>query len=703
MKLEITKVILTRGEDWALVEFRTTETKGTCGGNFGCSNSQIVPGQIYKGNMTMKRMRSGGRKCSFKGAPVSRVTHALKAAFKAQGIGYKDRSAIFMAMKPTTSLINALEKKRSAELMNIPKVGRKKLLRMYTAYDSVATELNASTQMSQRLPGLHAYMNENQTAAAIKWKGSLENFTHFIQQDPWRILYDTEYDGFGYENTKRSDFLAATKLKSRTKMVESICKDLNLQSNDPRAHRCKAIHTIRQYMKNSGNYWMPLRSFLCQMDTESSEPTWPIVIHENFVALVRYADIESFLKKTFDIIRAKYRQVDFTIPATDVQLDDTQRQAVIEACQSPLFILQGGAGTGKTTVCKHIAKSLGNRVVCAAPTGKAAQRLAEVTGVQSYTVHRLFYMSGEQDLPKTLLLDEQSMQEPEILAMLLNKRPFNKIIFVGDTAQLTSVGPGQFMQDICQSDIPKIELTKIYRSSEHSFIATNGQKIRQGITELDYSEQSFVKQSYQNDEQIIQQVQGMYDAQRGDMPMVLCNTNAEVAKLNGKLRQICNPIGTTPYSDPVNMDYSNKTWRYQDWRFGVGDSVINITNKYIDILDRSGNPIGKELQVANGEIGIVKRAQGPNVVVHFGSDVLFNIVEEDYLRPAYALTVNKSQGSEYPIVIYKSTSSWGDKRERLYTAITRAKQKCIIYEVGSAVTDCIRAKPARRKTFLMKR
>ena len=312
-------------------------------------------------------------------------------------------------------------------------------------------------------------------------------------------------------------------------------------------------------------------------------------------------------------------------------------------------------------------------------------------------------MSESQELPKTLLLDEQSMQEPEILAMLLNKRPFNKIIFVGDTAQLTSVGPGQFMQDICQSDIPKIELTKIYRSSDHSFIATNGQKIRQGITELDYSEQSFVKQSYQNDEQIIQQVQGMYEAQQGDMPMVLCNTNAEVAKLNGKLRQICNPIGTTPYSDPVNMDYSNKTWRYQDWRFGVGDSVINITNKYIDVLDRSGNPIGKELQVANGEIGIVKRAQGPNVVVHFGSDVLFNIVEEDYLRPAYALTVNKSQGSEYPIVIYKSTSSWGDKRERLYTAITRAKQKCIIYEVGSAVTDCIRAKPARRKTFLMKR
>ena len=510
VRIEVTKVILTRGEDWALVEFRNAETKGTCGGNFGCTNSQIVPGQIYKGALTMKRVRSGGRKCSFKGTPVSRITHALKAAFKAQGIGYKDRAAIFLAMKPTSSLISALAKKRSAELMNIPKVGRKKLLRMYTAYDSISAELNSSTQMSRCLPTLHAYMNENQTAAAIKWKGSLEKFVHFIQQDPWRILYDTEYDGFGYENPKRSDFLSATTLKSRKKMVESICKDLKLSPNDPRAARCNAIHIIRQYMKNSGNYWMSIRSFSAQMGTESIEPTWPVCRHENFIALVRYADIENFLEKTFNNIRQKYRPCTFTVPNSEIQLDDVQRQAVIQACQLPLFILQGGAGTGKTTVCKHIAKSLAYNVVCAAPTGKAAQRLAEVTGVPSYTVHRLVYMSDSQELPKTLLLDEQSMQEPEILAMLLNKRTFNKIIFVGDTAQLTSVGPGQFMHDICQSDIPQIELTKIYRSSEHSFIATNGQKIRQGITDLNYSEHSFVKQTYQNDEQIIQHVQQMY-------------------------------------------------------------------------------------------------------------------------------------------------------------------------------------------------
>ena len=176
-----------------------------------------------------------------------------------------------------------------------------------------------------------------------------------------------------------------------------------------------------------------------------------------------------------------------------------------EACENPLFILQGGAGVGKTSVCKHIVKSLKNNVVCAAPTGKAAQRLAEVTGVDACTVHRLAYMSETAPLAPTLLLDEQAMQEPEILAMLLKKREFNKIIFVGDTAQLTSVGPGQFMKDICASDIPKIELTKIYRSGPNSFIASNVQKVRNGNVHLDTSPDSFVIRSYKNDEDIIEE------------------------------------------------------------------------------------------------------------------------------------------------------------------------------------------------------
>jgi ATP-dependent exoDNAse (exonuclease V) alpha subunit len=198
---------------------------------------------------------------------------------------------------------------------------------------------------------------------------------------------------------------------------------------------------------------------------------------------------------------------------------------------------------------------------------------------------------------------------------------------------------------------------------------------------------------YRSDEDIIASAREIY-SETGTMPIVLCNTNAEVSKLNGPLRQICNPIGNLTYSDPVNMDYSNKAWRYADWRFGLGDSVINTVNKYTEET--------KELEVANGEIGIVTKVAGSLVTVRFDRIVQYDLKEDPTIRPAYALTVNKSQGSEYNVVIVKSTSSWGNKKERFYTAVTRAKQKCIIYEVGTANNDCIRAAPAHRKTYLLK-
>ncbi len=722
VRIEITKVILTRGEDWALVEYRTPDGRGTCGGKFGCLASQLVPGQYYSGSFATKRSFNGSRKQSFQGAPLSRVAHALKCALHRQGIGYIDRSAIFSHLKPFDSLLHALKNRTSTALMSVPKIGRKKLLRIYSAYDAVAKELSMSMEFCKVFPKLHEYMNKNQMTAALKWKkNKMEDLVKFIRADPWRIMYDTEYDSFHGISDKRSDFLSATTSRSRLRMVQLAAGDLKLLMTDPRAKRCEAIHTIKHYMTQTANYWMPIHSFLAKVGRERIRPDWPCVVRDNHVALARYAQVESFLEKTFKNITEQYKQPNWVAPEPSEQLDAHQRHAVIQACESPLFILQGGAGVGKTTVCRHIVKSLKGKVVCAAPTGKAAQRLAEVTGVESYTVHRLYYMAdsstssgGELDMPETLLLDEQSMQEPEILAQLLFKRNFKKIIFVGDTAQLTSVGPGQFFRDICESYIPKIELTKIYRSGPNSYIATNGQKIRVGDTQLDTSPESFMVYPFKNDEDIIKKAKQIYD-ETGEMPMVLCNTNAEVCGLNAPLRRICNPIGMKPHTRGVSMDYFNKKWRYQDWCFGVGDAVINITNKYVPIESSGGLAVGKKLQVANGEIGKVVHASDNTLRVKFESVVTFKICTDssakdqaedclasDFLRPAYALTVNKAQGSEYLTVIVKSSSSWGDKRERFYTAITRAQQKCIVYEVGSSNSDCIRAQPATRKTFLLK-
>jgi exodeoxyribonuclease V alpha subunit len=489
-------------------------------------------------------------------------------------------------------------------------------------------------------------------------------------------------------------------------MIDKAIVDLKLTGvdQDPRRLRNRAIHTIRTHMKKTGDYWMPLRRFYSFLSVSEIGPSWPCVCREGFVSLAKYAHIEDFLKTTFARIRTRATPAPLVTPETPpFLLDEVQRDAVKQACCHPLFILSGGAGVGKTTVCEHIVQALGKtKVTCAAPTGKAAQRLQELVGIPTFTVHRLVYMSETIDVAPILLLDEQSMQEPEILARLLLKRTFTKIIFVGDVGQLTSVGPGQFFRDLCESDIPQVELTHIYRSD--SFVASNGQKVRAGDWDLDTDDDSFEICRYEDQPQLIETCKGIYE-QTKTMPIVLCNTNAEVAELNYDLREICNPIGAKPRTKPVNLDYiSANLWRYPQWSFGQGDTVINIRNYYVQEDGKKGDGGNVVvLKVANGEIGVVT-AVGPLTVSFFGGSIEFNLMEEanDYLRPAYALTVNKAQGSEYDTVIVKARTAWGDQRERFYTAITRAKKKCIVFEVGNAIEDCVRAPVAKRQTFLLK-
>ena len=477
--IEITKVILSRGDSWALVEYRTKDGSGTVGGKFGCHTDALVAGQYFKGTITSKRDRYGKIKKSFKGLPVSRIENSLKHALKVNGINWSDRATIFSSIKPLNRLISFLKTHSGvSELMALPQIGRKKLSRIYSAYDSVAETLNHSMEMGKTLPSLAAYLNENQRSLILKLYVTMENFVKAVVHDPWRILYDKEYDSFTYQNERRREFLSGTKPKSRKTMVSKAMADLNLNSDDPRAHRARAIHRILEHMKRTGDYWMPLSQFAVEI-----QPSWPCTVKNGHVALIKYAEIEQFIEQTLDTVFANHKEVSFK-NVGEHSLDEIQQEAVMKACLEPIFILNGGAGTGKTTVCSHIVRCLGGRVLCAAPTGKAAQRLSQVTGQEAYTVHRLVYMSELHESKDVLLLDEQSMQEPEILAMYMKKRTFSKIIFVGDTAQLTSVGSGQFFKDLCASRYARVELKKIYRASNTSFVASNGEKIRNGNTKL---------------------------------------------------------------------------------------------------------------------------------------------------------------------------------------------------------------------------
>ena len=717
--IQVTKVIQRRGDEWALVKFRNAGTEGTCAGYFGCPNVSIVPGQLYVGKLQQKRTRDGTLRTNFKGKPTHRIAHLLQHALHTHGVSLSSRETIISTFTPIKKLFAVIDDQRWMQLTKLPGIGKTTVRKVQAAYESIKTILQRSNTLKSHFPSLAKYMNNEQIEAVMKWMKTDDPMTKFIvllHNDPFRIVYHCEYDSFPYVNESRDEFMKATKHASRVKMAEAAAHDIGISANDSRRGRYQAIEAIKRHMAKSGDYWMSRGSFLARFS--HIEPSWPIAQHEGHVALMRYADIEQFIQKEFAAIVGR-EQPRFKLPEQDVQLDKKQREAVQMACENPLFVLQGGAGVGKTSVCKHIVKSLYSAVTCAAPTGKAAQRLKESTGAEAVTVHRLYY-SESIEIHPTLLLDEQSMQDLEILAKVLHKHTFNKIILVGDTGQLTSVGPGQFLKDLCRSDVPRIELTHIYRSGPDSFIATNGQKIRSGNTNLDTSPSSFEVLSYKNEEQLVNKAITV-SVETGIRPMVLCNTNHEICNLNRLLRQHFNPPTATTTSNPVNLEYisSTATFRYQNWRFALNDSVINVTNKYIQVPDVIHPEITKTvLQVANGEIGVIieitleRKDRNHKIISGYilvrypdGGIVGYTgpIDYNEYLRPAYALTVNKAQGSEYDVVIVKSVSSWGDKRERFYTAVTRAKSKCIIYEVGTANNDCIRAAPASRKTFLFKR
>lgn len=718
VRIEVTKVLQTRGDEWALVKFRNADTNGVCAGNFGCACQQIVPGHIFNGKLSQKRSYDGQLKTRFKGKPVDNISHHFKSALQTKGVNWTCRDVLFKKFKPIKKLFDVIEHKRWSQLTSLQKIGKKTVQNIESAYCSIQSIIKRSTNLARQFPILTKYMSKSQLDAAIKWMGArlqtpqkkdwaedekLEEWIRFVQADPFRIVYHTEYDSFTFENEARAEFLKSTKHASRTKMAEAAAKDMHLMAMDRRRTRCQVIDFVKRHISKTGDYWMRKQTFVAKF--HMIDPTWPIVQYDNFVTLVKFNDIEEFIAKEFEKVRHR-EQPRYKMPTIDVQLDDAQRDAVRQACENPLFVLQGGAGTGKTSVCRHIVESLYSDVTCAAPTGKAAQRLKESTGVEAFTVHRMYYARNLE--PKvTLLLDEQSMQDLEILARVLQKYTFHKIIFVGDTGQLTSVGPGQFLKDLCASGVPQVELMHIYRSDATSYIATNGQKIRVGNTDLDLSPDSFEVNQYKNDEEIVAAAFSIAE-ETGYRPMVLCNTNQEIANLNIELREKFNPPMSRVTSAPVNLEYmsTSATFRYPNWRFAMNDSVINVTNKYIvkpiDGTDRTET----NLQVANGDIGTIIKISPKSIWVRF-SDVSVEyegpIDYNEYLRPAYALTVNKAQGSEYDFVIVKSVSSWGDKRERFYTAVTRAKKKCIVYEVGSANDDCIRAAPACRKTFLFKK
>jgi len=387
----------------------------------------------------------------------------------------------------------------------------------------------------------------------------------------------------------------------------------------------------------------------------------------------------------------------------NLELDELQRLAVVESILHGVFLLTGGPGTGKTTTINMIIRYFeqeGLDIYLAAPTGRAAKRMTETTGFEARTIHRLLELNGSleedgrkasfgknQDNPleaDVVIIDEMSMVDIHLFQALLKAiAPGTRLILVGDVNQLPSVGPGQVLQDLILSKVfSVVGLKKIFRQAQDSDIVVNAHKIHRGESlELNNKSKDFfflerndVNVIYKHMIQLIQdKLPGYCGVTSFDIQVLtpMRKGNLGVQSLNQILQKYLNPESK-----------EKEEHMYGDTIFRVGDKVMQIRNNYQlewEIVSKYNIPIDKGVGVFNGDMGIVKDIFNYNqtLVVEFDDmrRVTYPFSGLDELELAYAITIHKSQGSEYPAVVMPLLTGPRQlfNRNLLYTGVTRAR------------------------------
>ena len=398
---------------------------------------------------------------------------------------------------------------------------------------------------------------------------------------------------------------------------------------------------------------------------------------------------------------------------TDLEYSPQQEQAIRGSAESGLLMITGGPGTGKTTILRGVLalyQQMGLSCVLAAPTGRAAKRLSEVTGEDASTIHRLLeatidpasgkmiFLRDEQNPLKTdaVIVDEMSMVDVLLLHDLLRAVPeTTRLILVGDPDQLPPVGPGSPFSDCLRSNqLPSIRLTDIFRQAQESLIVMNAHRVNKGeMPELRNVKSDFFFLRGLSEEGIGQTIEGLcatrlpknMGIQPNEIQVLTPTRKGGVGTwaLNHRLQTVLNPAGN-----------GKKERQWGDFSFREGDRVMQIRNNY-DIMWKKADGSAVGTGVFNGDIGVISEID-PHMET---LSVLFDdrIVDYDFsqlgeLEPAYAMTVHKSQGSEYRAVILAlgGGSPYLLTRSVLYTAITRARELLIVVgreEVVAAMTE----------------
>ena len=394
----------------------------------------------------------------------------------------------------------------------------------------------------------------------------------------------------------------------------------------------------------------------------------------------------------------------------NIILAESQKLAIDKALDNRLMVITGGPGTGKTTLVNSLLKTLAAKklnIKLCAPTGRAAKRLSESTGLEATTIHRLLeidpayggFKRNEESplLCDYLVIDETSMIDVPLFYSLLKALPLHSaLLLVGDVDQLPSVGAGQVLKDIINSRvIPTVQLTEIFRQAATSNIIANAHRVNQGIlpnmqVTREESDFYFVEAEHGDDiiNKIITMVKERIPKKFNLNPVqdiqLLCpmqRGGAGARSLNVELQKV------------LNTNYSSGILKFGQI-FAVGDKVMQTENNY-------------DKETYNGDIGVIKtiNEQDQEITINFyDREVIYDYSDLDQITLAYATTIHKSQGSEYPAVIIPITmqSYMMLRRNLIYTAITRGKQLVIIIGQKKALAMAVRDNTSSRRYSKLK-
>lgn len=621
-----------------------------------------------------------------------------------KGIGLAMAARIVRRFKEDTFRIIEEEPERLAEIKGIS--NRKAI--------EIASQVNEKRDLRQAMIFLQQYGITMNLAVKV-YQAYGQDVYGIIRENPYRLADDI--DGVGFRTADEIAARVGIRMDSDFRVRSGILYTLLQASGEghtylpeteltPRASKLLNV-TAEQVEKQYMDLAIERKIILKQMEDQTQ-----IYAASFYYMEANTATMLKRLNVSYDVSDAEIeQQIRGIEKKSGMTLDEHQVTAVKEAVRNGLLVITGGPGTGKTTTINTIIRYFeleGLEIFLAAPTGRAAKRMSETTGFEARTVHRMLELNGgaegsggfERDESNPLeadviIVDEMSMVDISLMYSLLKAISVGtRLILVGDVNQLPSVGPGSVLRDIIQSHACNVVmLTKIFRQASTSDIIVNAHKINHGEEVIldNKSMDFFFLKRYDADviinvvlQLIKQKLPKFVDATPYDIQVLTPMRKGllGVERLNGILQRYMNP----PANDKVEKEYGSTVFR-------EGDKVMQTKNNYQlawEIRTKFGLTVDKGLGIFNGDMGIIRQINdfAEQMIIEFdeGRMVEYPYKLLDELELAYAITIHKSQGSEYPAVVIPLLGGpmMLMNRNLLYTAVTRAR-KCVTL-VGNEVT-----------------